>query len=225
MGIIRVAKVKNYSVISNTLLTDKQLSWGARGLAAYMLSKPDGWHFRTAHLIGESKDCGRDKLRNYLKELEDLRYLSRKTIRKIDGTFDYELVLSEEPATVSPAPDFPAPAKAAPIVNTDSVNTDLSKYRDQSRSRERKFNTCKIPELMGLTPEREAAMRAVGCTNPKEVFDRFYAYYANRPHYRVKDWDAELIIWTKSSPKQHKAAGGAAPPPYYNPETFLKEQE
>lgn len=100
--------------------------------------------------------------------------------------------------------------------------------RLSSRSRESKVKTCKIPELMGLTPEREAAMRAVGCTNPKEVFDHFYAHYANRPHYRVKDWDAELIIWTKSNrtPKQHMAAGAAVPlPKYYDRETFLKEQE
>ncbi|MGR5875594.1 hypothetical protein ACT7DH_27750 [Bacillus pacificus] len=45
MGIFRVKKDVNYSVIHNTPLRDEKLSWRAKGLLAYMLSLPDDWTF------------------------------------------------------------------------------------------------------------------------------------------------------------------------------------
>jgi len=44
-NIIRVEKNKNYSVVNNTVLRDTKISWKAKGIMAYMLSKPDDWTF------------------------------------------------------------------------------------------------------------------------------------------------------------------------------------
>lgn len=41
MGIIRVKKDSNYSVINNTGLKDERLSWKAKGILAYALTLPD----------------------------------------------------------------------------------------------------------------------------------------------------------------------------------------
>ncbi|TKI88055.1 DNA-binding protein, partial [Bacillus wiedmannii] len=45
MGIFRVKKDNNYSVINNTGLKDKRLSWKAKGILAYILTLPDDWVF------------------------------------------------------------------------------------------------------------------------------------------------------------------------------------
>lgn len=41
MGVFRVEKNKNYTVMSNTHLRDKELSLKAKGLLSLMLSLPD----------------------------------------------------------------------------------------------------------------------------------------------------------------------------------------
>ena len=43
MAVIRVNKTKDYTVMSNTHLKDKNLSLKAKGLLSIMLSLPNGW--------------------------------------------------------------------------------------------------------------------------------------------------------------------------------------
>ncbi|MCU5830256.1 replication protein, partial [Clostridioides difficile] len=45
MGIIRVSKDKDnpYVVLNKTCLEDVKLSWQAKGLHSYLISKPDHW--------------------------------------------------------------------------------------------------------------------------------------------------------------------------------------
>ena len=46
MAVIRVNKTKDYTVMSNTHLKDKNLSLKAKGLLSIMLSLPDGWNYK-----------------------------------------------------------------------------------------------------------------------------------------------------------------------------------
>ena len=46
-NIVRVEKNKNYTIINNTSLYDERLSWKAKAIHAFMLSKPDDWTFIT----------------------------------------------------------------------------------------------------------------------------------------------------------------------------------
>lgn len=62
MGIIRVKKDSNYSVINNTGLKDERLSWKAKGILAYALTLPDDWTFHISELARHAKD-GEDSLR------------------------------------------------------------------------------------------------------------------------------------------------------------------
>ena len=43
MAIVRVPKVNNYTIMSNHHLIDHELSFKAKGLMSYMLSRPDNW--------------------------------------------------------------------------------------------------------------------------------------------------------------------------------------
>ena len=51
LTIIRGPKVAHYFVVDNALFCDERLSWEARGLMGYLLSKPDDWKVRLYDLV------------------------------------------------------------------------------------------------------------------------------------------------------------------------------
>lgn len=80
MGIFRVKKDTNYSVIHNTPLRDENLSWRAKGLLAYMLSLPDDWTFHVTELSQHAKDSEKITT-STLKELKAAGYLKRYPVQ------------------------------------------------------------------------------------------------------------------------------------------------
>lgn len=56
MSVFRVEKNKNYTVISNYHLRDKNLSLKAKGLLSYMLSLPDNWDYSLEGLVKVNKE-------------------------------------------------------------------------------------------------------------------------------------------------------------------------
>jgi hypothetical protein len=126
--IIRTHKNKNnpYFMANKALFEDARLSWRARGIMAYLLSKPDDWEVRVRDLQARG-DCGRDAIRSALCELEEYGYLHRRRRNRQRGQFDwiYEIYESpelnphhkspppENPSMVSPSPEKPATAEPA----------------------------------------------------------------------------------------------------------------
>lgn len=97
MSIIRTAKrPSTYTQIDNTILYDKHLSWEAKGLAVYLLSKPNDWVIQVAALRKESTN-GLGTIRRILRELEEFGYLTRRRLRTEQGTFEWERTLHELP--------------------------------------------------------------------------------------------------------------------------------
>src|SRR5512136_1636955 len=94
--IIRIAKRRSYSVIPNSVLEDTSLSWEARGMLCYLLSKPDHWEVRVGHLISEGP-AGREKVQSILHELEAKNYLTRTREHKPDGTFSWISEIRDDP--------------------------------------------------------------------------------------------------------------------------------
>ncbi len=99
-NIIRVVKDKRYFTASNVPFNDSRLSWEARGVMGYLLSKPDNWIVRNVDLYKQS-DAGKHKVKRILTELKDAGYLVRKCFRKPDGTFEWESTVYETP-TMAP---------------------------------------------------------------------------------------------------------------------------
>ena len=94
MSIIRVKKDKGYFAASNKPFNDKDLSWEARGVLGYLLSKKDDWQVRFYDLVNQGP-AGEYKMRRVLKELEEHGYLERERIQKDDGTFDWVSIVYE----------------------------------------------------------------------------------------------------------------------------------
>lgn len=95
-SIIRVKKKSNYAVIDKTFLEDKELSWKAKGIMTFMLSKPDNWTFYLKELIKHSTD-GEASFRSGFNELKKRGYVQRVKHRQEDGTFKWETVVYEKP--------------------------------------------------------------------------------------------------------------------------------
>jgi hypothetical protein len=120
----------NFTVITNQVVNDPDLSWGAKGVLCYLLSKPTDWQFFVADIVKHAK-CSEHEVQKLLKELEQAGYLKRyKTVRpgtnrlywvwEVSGTGDLR---QAQIATIVNYDN----RKNGPYTNTDSnSNTDLS---------------------------------------------------------------------------------------------------
>jgi DnaD/phage-associated family protein len=102
--IFRVVKNKDnpFVMIDKRPLENPELSWGAKGLLTYMLSRPDDWQFNTEDLIRRSSD-GEYALRRLIKELRDaghVQFAGRIPLGGVQGTRAIWNVYEEVPVRV-----------------------------------------------------------------------------------------------------------------------------
>ena len=81
---------KNFTMISNSILRDKDLSLKDRGLLCTICSLPDKWEFSIAGLSAIIPD-GKDAIASAIKRLEKLGYLVRTMSRNHLGKFVSEI--------------------------------------------------------------------------------------------------------------------------------------
>ncbi len=135
MGINRVNKSENYFVAPNGVFNDTNLSWEARGIMGYLLSKPNGWECRNYDLVNQSL-AGKHVIQRVMKELETAGYIYRRRVSKGRkkggaGTIEWVTEIYESPElnTFLRQPNNPtvrnsAGRKQGHIVSTDN-NKDL----------------------------------------------------------------------------------------------------
>jgi hypothetical protein len=140
MAVFRVEKTKDYTVMANHHLKNKDLSLKAKGLLSQMLSLPDDWDYTLKGLSTINKESV-DAIREAVKELERAGYIERTRSRNqmghLKGT-DYTIFekpqlepIRENPILDKPIQDYPIRDK--PILenptqlNTKAFNTNLSK--------------------------------------------------------------------------------------------------
>ena len=76
MAVFRVEKTRDFTVMSNHHLRNKNLSLRAKGLLSVMLSLPEEWDYTLKGLAHISKE-GVDAIRSAIKELEKFGYIER----------------------------------------------------------------------------------------------------------------------------------------------------
>ena len=107
MAIFRVAKTRDYTVMSNYHLRDKNLTLKSKGLLSLILSLPEDWNYTTRGLAAICKE-GVDSIGAALRELESAGYLTRHRLRDRSGRIsDTEYVVYESPhkETEADSPD------------------------------------------------------------------------------------------------------------------------
>lgn len=125
-------------MVSNAALEDERLTWRARGVLAYLLSRPEDWTTSAERLAGLSPKGteGRDSMRTVLAELESAGYLRRQKTQDARGRWSTNMVvydfpqppdLAEPPAKVVAEPPIveeavPARTTAEPRILESSKN-------------------------------------------------------------------------------------------------------
>ena len=127
MAIIRQKRKKRFSIVDNNVIEDKQLSFKARGLLIYMLSKPDDWKFYPDELAKHSDKEGVKAINSALQEIESAGYLTRKRKRGAAGHFQgIDYLLSEIPHDNDPqSQNRNAGKRNTDLRNAGKRNTDL----------------------------------------------------------------------------------------------------
>lgn len=94
--VFRVEKSREFVVMSNKFLREKQMSLKAKGLLALCLALPDDWNYSLNGLCAICKES-QTSIRSALKELESFNYLKRNRKQNEKGHFIYEYVIYETP--------------------------------------------------------------------------------------------------------------------------------
>jgi hypothetical protein len=94
--VIRVEKNREYVVMNNKFLRNKQMSLKAKGLLALCLSLPEDWDYSINGLVSITKESI-TAVRNAMKELEELGYMKINKLQNEKGHFHYEYVIYETP--------------------------------------------------------------------------------------------------------------------------------
>ena len=151
MAIIRQKRKERFSIVDNKVIEDERLSFKARGLLIYMLSKPDDWKFYTDELAKRSSKDGITAIKSALKEIENAGYLLRKQGHKKNGQFASKDWVLTDTSFISPQAENTAtentPTSNTPAGNLTLPNTDHTNKDDDDQPVEDAFN---LAQLAGI---------------------------------------------------------------------------
>lgn len=216
MAIYRVERTRDYTVMSNYHLKDRELSLKAKGLLSMILSLPDEWNYTLRGLAAISKE-GVDAIGSTVRELEKAGYIIRRQLRgangrisdteytiyeqphKQDNPSDVEVSNLNEPHTDFPDVDRPSAKKPAELntnaentqrENTNRVNTDVSNTHSFDHS---------VENAEQQDENIKAAERTDGKTEIQTLRDKVkeqvgYEYIANAGNRQQLDELVELML-------------------------------
>lgn len=88
---------EQFTVIDNTAVQNKAVSFKARGILAYMLSLPDDWKIYEQELTSHTTD-GLSSIQSGIQELINAGYIVRNKLRDQHGKFKgYEYLVFHKP--------------------------------------------------------------------------------------------------------------------------------
>lgn len=94
-GVIRIGKKPPYAVVPTGPIRESGLSWGAKGVYAFLCGMSEGWEVRRKDLLKRSAD-GDFRLRQYLRELTECGFLRRQQVRAENRIAGWVWLFSEE---------------------------------------------------------------------------------------------------------------------------------
>lgn len=138
-NIIRVSKKENpFAQIDKRPINEKRLSWKARGILCYLLSKPDDWQVNVWDLIKQSEKDGEAAVRSALKEMRQLGYMVLKSKKNKVGKIEkWEYIIYENPVGDFPQVEFPQ-VDFPQVENQGLNNNELDNNNDLRNNNELK---------------------------------------------------------------------------------------
>ena len=126
MAVFRVERTRDYTVMGNHHLRNKELTLKAKGLLSQMLSLPEDWDYTLKGLAAINRESI-DAIRTAVLELEQAGYIVRSRVRDERGCLrgcDY--IVYERPQEKPPKPTWENPTQLnKEIQNKEKPNTDL----------------------------------------------------------------------------------------------------
>lgn len=97
MALIKIQRF--FGAVPNDLLNNPDISFKAKGLYAYLNSKPDNWDFSVEGISSQVKE-GTDSVRAGIHELEKYGYLRRVKHQNERGFWEIDYMLFESPVEI-----------------------------------------------------------------------------------------------------------------------------
>ena len=114
MAVFRVERTRDFTVMSNYHLRDKNLSLKAKGLLSLMLSLPEDWDYT---LSGLARICqeGKDAIRGAISELERAGYVWRRQATDRNDKFSANEYIIRERPVVPEQPEARVVTRVGPV--------------------------------------------------------------------------------------------------------------
>ena len=131
MAILKNKTQGNYTIVSNGILKNRSLSLKDRGLIITLLSLPDNWAF-TINGLSKIIPDGKDSIKNSLKHLEELGYVSKTQSRGEFGKYGNIVIEVHEtpilPIVENPLTENPLTGNVTSAIYTPSCTKRASLF-------------------------------------------------------------------------------------------------
>lgn len=128
-----------FTIIPNSLAANAELSFAARGLLLYLLSKPVEWDVTMADMRREG-GCGREKIWSLLRELEAAGYLGRVQAKKKGKFQQSQYEVYSEPRTEKPCTEKPCTENATQL----KKDSNKEKKEEKEKSSDTDVSGCAV---------------------------------------------------------------------------------
>ena len=127
-----------YTQVLNEVLYNKNISLRAKGLYAYLFSKPDEWQFHWEVMTTEIQET-KGQMYPAIKELIEAGYIIRKQAKNENGVFGGIIYEFLDPCAVSPCAEKTVYGKTAIHNNTDILSNTNNKKKEIYKESFEKF--------------------------------------------------------------------------------------
>lgn len=182
-----------FGVTPNELLNDEEISFKAKGLYAYIQSKPENWDFTLGKIAFQSKE-GVESIRNAVKELELAGYLIRANYQNDKGQWDCDYYLYSRPQ--KPKPLVKQPNMEKPY--TDYPNTENPHTIVKKRS-----NIERVKKINNLA-DKSASDVSLVIKEFEKVDPKNKTYYGNKTQrasckFLIEEYGLDKVIYAINS--------------------------
>lgn len=185
MAVFRVHKTKDFTVMSNHHLRDKNLTLKAKGLLSVILSLPDDWKYSIAGLAAICKE-GTSAVKSALQELTDAGYV---TVTKLypnqtdTGRIEYVYDIHETPQAPRKQGIENLPLESQQVENqaqlsTEEPSTNESNTKKSSTKREPRHKYGEYGNVL-LSDSDMEKLKDEFPTDWEERIERLSAYMAS----------------------------------------------
>lgn len=192
----RQDKLKDFTIIRNSIFKDYTLSAKAKGVACQLLSLPPTWDYSVKGLVTLFND-GEASIRSALGELEEAGYLHRERVREQGKLGKCIYVITD---TLKPEkPNVENPLVENPVVENPAQYNTKESNTNKSNTKRYRFTPPTVEEVQEYVNEKGYKVNA----------QRFVDYYSSKGwtigrNSPMKNWQAAVRTWASNDFNKNK---------------------